>query len=147
MATYTSTQYLVGPRSVHAGVNSQTFRYNLGATAASAGDIVLLAKLPVGATITELVEHHTTGATACTVSFGYTSSQTTTYSAFISAGAQATMNRLGVAPSSTGGLGYTVTLSDDATQRFATLTAKLVESGTGTTSLIITGNIQYTIGD
>lgn len=145
MATYTATSYLNQPKLLHAGDTVTHFSFNLGATASSAGDVIYLAKIPVGAVIADLVEHHSTGATTQVVSFGYISSQSTSLSAFIAGGAQATVNRLNVAPSATGGLGYQVTLSDDATQRFAALVAK-VESGTATTSLIIQGNIRYTSG-
>lgn len=137
MATYTATSFLRSPRLVHAGVNATTFRYNLGATASSNGDVILLAKVPFGTTITELVESHTTGATTQALSFGLDAN----LSSLIASGAQATANRLSQAA-----IGTTVTGSDDAVARYSILKAK-VESGTATTSLIINGTVFYTVGD
>lgn len=136
MATYTATSFLVNPRLVHAGVNAQTFRYTLSA-AASLTDCILLAKVPWGATVVELLESHTTGSTAFALDVGYDSSP----SAFISAGAQATANRLIHA-----GVGTQFSGSDDAQPRYSILKAT-VASGTMTTSLKIAGMIQYTFGD
>jgi hypothetical protein len=137
MATLTATSYLREPRQVHVGVIGTTFRYNSGATATSIGDVILLAKVPWGTTITEFVESHTSGATAQGIDFGYDSD----VSAFVAAGAQGTANRLVHR-----GMSVQFTGSDDASARYSVIKAK-VATGTGTTSTIISGNIQYTVGD
>lgn len=136
--TYTATSFLSQPRAVHAGLNSQTFRYNSGSQAISAGDVIFLAKVPYGATLVDVVEHHTDGATSCLVSYGYDA----TLSAFIASGTGGQVNRLAVGAN----LGTQFTGSDDAVARYSILKAKK-ETGSSTTSLKLVGNIQYTMGD
>jgi hypothetical protein len=138
MATYTATSFLREPRLVHAGLNSQTFRYSLGATASSVGDVILLAKLPWGTTLVDFQEEHSTGATAQLLDYGYDS----TLSAFLSGATQGQINRLTVKTS----VGTQFTGSDDATPRYSILKAT-VAAGSATTSLKLSGNIQYTFGD
>lgn len=137
MATVTATSFLRDPRLLHAGETVVTFRYNSGATALADNDVILLAKLPWGTTLTGFTEAHTTGATARALDFGYDDSQ----SALVSGGAQATRNS-----EAQSAVGLQFTGSDDATQRYSILKAK-VASGTATTSLKIAGNIKLTFGD
>ena len=135
MAEYTATTYMNPAKEVHTGVNCVAVSYNFGAVSASAGDVVLLAKIPHGARIVDFWEDHSTGATAHAVSFGLKTGGpggTATYSLLISAGAQATKNRLSIM-----GIPPNVSVSDADSNRFGILCAKVAESGTATTSLII----------
>ena len=135
MADYTATTYMNAPKRVHSGVNAIAINYNSGATALAAADLVLLAKLPHGARIVDFWEDHSTGATAHAISFGLKTGGpggSATYSLLISAGAQATKNRLSIM-----GIPPKVSVSDAAGDRFGILCAKVAETGTATTSLII----------
>lgn len=139
MATYTSTTWAnLQPKAVHAGNQSVSGQIIWGA-ASSTGDVAFLAKIPHGATIVDVIEDHSTGATAQGVKFGYVmgDGSSASYSAFIAAGAQATVNRRSVV-----GLPITISCSDDAPQRWANFTAKIA-SGTSTTSLIVNFTIIY----
>lgn len=141
--TYTASLYANTPKAVHAGVNAISVNYNSGATALAAGDIVFLAKVPHGARIVEVIEDHSTGATAHALSIGLgrggAAGGGASYSCFIASGAQATKNRMGVL-----GIPAVVSVSDDQAERWAQLTAKVGESGTTTTSLIINCTVLYT---
>lgn len=135
MATYTSTVFANEPKAPHTGVQVVRGQYNFGATASSTGDVVFLAKIPHGATIVDFMENHTTGATTQPVSFGMAlggaAGGGASFSAFIASGTQAAVNRLSVL-----GIPLTVSVSDNRTERWAPLAAK-VEGGSATTSLII----------
>lgn len=134
MATLTATTFANQPKAVHVGVNSVSGTFNSGATAASIGDVIFLAKLPNGAKFVSIEEDHSTGATALGVSFGLASggpAGSATYSCFIASGAQATNNRKNVL-----GIPAELSLSANDPNSYGILAAK-VESGTGTTSLII----------
>lgn len=140
MATLTATTYANQPKAVHVGVNSVSGTYNSGATAASIGDVIFLAKIPNGAKFVSIEEDHSTGATALGVSFGLASggpAGSATYSCFIASGAQATANRKNVL-----GIPANVSLSANDPNSYGILAAK-VESGTGTTSLIINFVFNY----
>ena len=135
MAEYTATTYMNPAKRVHAGVNAIAISYDHAANTASAGDIVLLAKLPHGARVVDFWEDHSTGATSAAVSFGLKTGGpggSATYSLFISAGAQATKNRLSIM-----GIPPVISVSDGSGERFGVLCAKLTESGTATTSMKI----------
>lgn len=141
MATYTSTVFANNqPKAVHAGVNSVSGSYSMGATASSNGDIIFLAKIPNGAKFVLIEEDHSTGATAQALSFGYASGGpggSATFSAFIASGAQATLNRKNVA-----GIPADCSLSANDPNSYGILAAK-VESGTATTSLIVNFVFNY----
>lgn len=144
MATYTSTVAAnYPPKYVYAGDQSVSGQINLGATASSAGDVLLLCKLPQGAVVVEVIENHTTGATAQGLSFGLGSGGASgggaSYSCYIASGAQATQNRLSVQ-----GPPINISVSDSDPQRFAYFTAK-VESGSATTSLIVNWTVLYRV--
>src|SRR5690242_10110264 len=100
MATYTASLFANTPKAVHAGVNAISVNYQNGALTASAGDIIFLAKIPHGARIVEVIEDHSTGATAHAVDIGLATGGAAgggaSVSIFIAAGAQATKNRLSV---------------------------------------------------
>ena len=135
MAEYTATTYMNPAKKMNSGVNIVAISYDHGANTASAGDIVLLAKLPHGARIVDFWEDHSTGATAAAVSFGLKTGGpggSATYSLLIASGAQATKNRYAIM-----GIPPLVSVSDADGNRFGVLCAKLTESGTATTSMKI----------
>lgn len=135
MATYTSTVFANEPKAVHVGNMAVSGQYSFGATASSTGDVVFLAKIPHGAVIVDFMENHTTGATTQPISFGMAlggaSGGAASFSCFIASGTQGAVNRLSVL-----GIPLTVSVSDNRTERWAPLAAK-VEGGSATTSLII----------
>lgn len=141
MATYTSTTFANNqPKAVHAGNQSVSGSFTFP-VASSAGDVVFLCKIPHGATIVDLIEDHTTGATATGVSFGLASggpAGSATLSCFIAAGAIATVNRM----SALGGRNLVVSCSDSDPNRYGILSASPA-SGTQTTSLIINWTLIY----
>lgn len=139
MATLTATSYSNAPRRVHIGDNSVTVRYNSGSTEISASaTTVLLAKIPEGATITEIIEHHTCGAASCPVDIGIDD----TLSAFISQGTKGTVNRLGVGANAA----YQVDKSDDSVTQYGVLKATFTP-GTGTSSVKLNLTVKYSMGD
>lgn len=141
MATYTASTYDTSiPKQNATGVQYAIFSHNFTA-ASSVSDRVFLAKIPHGARVLEGYMYHTTGATAQGLSLGLATggpAGSETVAAYISAGAQATSNRvapLDVAP-------FRVSCSDADPNRFGILQATVV-SGTATTSLKISGWVMY----
>ncbi len=108
MATLTST--LVEkpvPRAVHAGVNSITAEYD---GAVTIGDVVLLAPLPNGATVLDVI-----GGAGVSLDIGV-QGDTSAFAAAVTAGA---VGRASV------GVPYTVSVSDDqVANRFINLVAE-----------------------
>ena len=145
MATYSSSVMTAQPRRVHAGVNCVWGTYSFGATASSAGDIVMLAKIPTGARVIDVRTDHSTGATAQGLSYGLATGTTAgggaSYSAFIASGAQAT-NLYAAA----GALPFTISVSDSDPNKYGIFCAK-VESGTATTSLLVNFRVSYTVDE
>lgn len=134
--TYTSTSVANNQiRKLHEGVTALTVNYNSGATSISAGDVILLARVPHGCTILDFVENHSTGAATGVFDIGLTSN----LSAFGTALAQATVNR------ATKGIPYDISVSDDSNVRYVTVAAVKI-SGTTTTSNIINITLYYTSG-
>src|SRR5690242_15437328 len=99
MATYTATTWSNTPKAVEVGANSVSGQIKWTA-ASSVGDIAFLAKIPQGATIIDIIEDHSTGATTQALSFGLdrgaADGGTGNSSCFIASGAQATVNRKNV---------------------------------------------------
>lgn len=106
MATLTATTFANSPLSVQPGTVTISGAYNASAALEASAQTILLYKIPNGAVINEVIEHHTTGATSCPMDFGIGA----TLSAFSSQGTQATVNRLSVGAN----LNYKVSLSDSA---------------------------------
>ena len=142
MATYSSSLMANTPKAVHAGVNAISVTYLGGTTTASAGDIIHLAKIPHGARILEVIEDHSTGATAHGLSLGLATGGTAgggaSFSMLLSAVAQATKNRLSVL-----GIPALVSVSDGDPNRYGILAAKCAESGTATVSLVLNVTVLY----
>lgn len=141
MATYTSTVFSSQPKQFHVGVEAVSGQINLAAQASSNGDVLFLCKIPHGAVIVSFDSDHTTGATTQVLDFGFATGGTdgggASFSALVSGGAQATFNRRNVR-----GLTPRVSVSDNDTNRWAALAAKVV-SGSATTSLIVSWNVTY----
>lgn len=137
MATYTSTVFAnQQPKAVHAGNQSQSGQI-VWPIASSAGDVAFLCKLPKGATIVEVIEDHSTGSSTQVLDFGYIVNASATFSAFISGGAQAAVNRRNVL-----GIPVNISVSDDGAVPYAIFACK-VASGTATTSLFVNFTITY----
>ncbi len=127
------------------------FYYNGGADVVSAsGVVVLLAKIPHGATILDFKEFHSCGAATCAADFGYAlhNGGSATASIFASAlpkaGAGANGPNLVANAAFTLGLPFKKSLSDDAEPRFYYFTGKYIP-GSATTSLIVQGYVTYTM--
>ncbi len=148
MATATqSTSLMTRPaRSFPVGVITESFALNTGAVTASGATLIQLAKIPVNATIIDLQIMASSGADTTPADVGISGTGasrgatgvTGTASSFISAGTGGAIAR------ATKGLPWKVEASDDATVRFATLTAT-VTPGTATVSLQISGSVSYTM--
>lgn len=136
MATLTATTFARDARSVEKGVVSVTGQYLAGAALEASAQTILLCKIPNRATIVDIIEHHTTGATSCPMDFGIDA----TLSAFSSQGTQGTVNRLTVGAN----LGYQVSLSDDAANNYAILKATPVLASS-TTSFKLTYTVTYSL--
>ena len=141
MAEYTATTYMNPAKRAHSGVNAIAISYNFGATAASAGDVVLLAKLPHGARILDLKEDHTCGADACAISIGLKTggpAGAATVSAYLASGTITAVNRMAIK-----GIPPLVSVSDASGQRFGILQAQVTTIGTTTVSLVINCTVFY----
>lgn len=143
MATYTASLFANTPKALHAGVNSIVVNYSSGAVTASSGDVVFLAKIPHGARILEVIEDHSTDATAHAVDIGMATGGAAgggaNLSMFVKAGAQATKNRLNVM-----GIPAVISVSDGDAGRYGVLAAKTAVTGTATVSLQLNVVVLYT---
>jgi len=150
MATATqSTTLMARPaRAIVEGATTVPFSYNTGAVTASGATLIQLCKIPVGAVITDVQLTAFSGAATNPADIGisgtgvYRGAAATagTASTFASAGTGGAVVR------ATKGLTWKVEASDDATTRFATLTAT-VTPGTATVSLQIDGSVTYLMGE
>ena len=103
--------------AIEKGLNTKAILYNSGTkTVAATATVVVLAKIPNGARIVNVREYHSTGATAAPMSVGIAASA----SAFISAGAQKTVNR-----ASKGIIGYSVFVTATSPVQYQFLTATI----------------------
>jgi hypothetical protein len=135
-------------RALVSGVTTETFSFNTGAVTASGATLIQLCKIPVGATIVDVNILATSGAATNPADVGITgtgvyqggAATAGTASTFISAGTGGAVAR------ATKGIPWKVEASDDATARFATLTAT-VTPGTATVSLQINGTVSYVVSE
>jgi hypothetical protein len=143
MTTYSASLMANTPKAIHSGVNAIAVTYSGGGATGSAGDIIHLAKIPHGARIIEVIEDHSTGATAHTISLGMATGGAAgggaSFSMLLSAVAQAAKNRLGVL-----GIPPVVSVSDGDPNRYGILAAKVAETGTGTVNLVLNVVVMYT---
>lgn len=141
MATITATlaKSFSPVRSVHAGMNGISAKFNTGArvTSASASQVILLCKLPVGATVVDLHENHSSGAASRPLNFGIRDGRSTslTAEAIASNVAQAQVNR--------GGLNLPYTLSATSGELFKYVTCSSADEGAPDASASV--QINYTI--
>lgn len=147
-ATQSTTLMARPARSLVSGAVTETWSYNTGAVTASGATLIQLCKVPVGATIVDINALATSGAATNPMDLGisgtgvYQGSAATagTASTFASAGTGGAVVR------ATKGLPWKVEASDDATVRFATVTAT-VTPGTATVSLQINGTVTYVMSE
>ena len=143
MATYTASLFANTPKGIHAGVNSIVVNYQSGTLTSSAGDVIFLGKIPHGARIIEVIEDHSTDATAHAIDIGLATGGAAgggaMLSLFVKAGAQATKNRLNVL-----GIPPVVSVSDGDPNRYGILAAKCAVTGTATISLMLNVAVMYT---
>lgn len=136
VATYTCSVFANQPKRNVSGDMSVSGRLVHSGTV---GDILFLAKIPHGARIVDFYEYHSNGQTAAAYSFGFDRGIAAggggNASCLIASGAVATMNRMSLANSPTGGP-VAISVSDTDPLRYGTLVAK-AESGTFTISVSI----------
>lgn len=145
--TVTSTVFDRQPVANATGDITVSGQYNSGAVDLSVADVIFLAKIPHGATVTEICVDHSNGETALGVDYGLATGGTAgggaSLSAFISALALATVGRMTVrraAGANPGGV--QVSVSDASPARYG-IFAAYIASGTGTDSTIINFSITY----
>jgi hypothetical protein len=136
MATLTSTVFASQPRINVSGVTSVSGSYNASAALEASAQTIFLCKIPNKATIIDVKEHHTTGATSCPVDYGIDA----TLSAFASQVTQGGSNWMSVGAN----LPYTVSLSDDAAANYAILKATPTLASS-TTSFKLNFTVLYTM--
>jgi hypothetical protein len=150
MATATqSTTLMTRPaRAIVEGPTTVPFSYNTGATTASGATLIELCKIPVGATITDVNILATSGAATNPADIGISGKGTYQGATGVSGSAStfASAGTGGAVVRATKGITWKVEASDDATVRFATLTAT-VTPGSNTVSLQINGSVTYTMGE
>ncbi len=135
MATLTASTYLKSPKFIESGVVCVAGSFGPTSLEASA-QTILLAKIPNRATIIDIIEHHTTGATSCPMDVGIDA----TLSAFQTQGTQGVVNRLSVGANTN----YLVSLSDDAANNYSILKATPTLAS-ATTSFKLNFAISYTM--
>lgn len=150
MATATQSTTLMSrpARSLVSGVTTETFSYNTGAVTASGATLIQLCKIPAGATIVDLNITAVSGADTNPMDIGISGTGTYRGSAAVAGTAStfASAGTGGAVVRATKGLPWKVEASDDATVRFATLTAT-VTPGTATVSLQINGTVSYVVSE
>lgn len=139
-------------RSLERGITVQPFYYTSGTSVFSATQgVVLLCKIPHGATVLEIKEYHSTGAASCPAAFGYAlpAGASATLSVFATAFSQAGVD--GANPKNKAsttkygvGLPYKISLSDDVMPRFVYLTGAYAPAS-ATASLVVQGYVAYTM--
>lgn len=145
MATLTASSYAGQPKQVHVGNISAHVYFNGGSTAAgSAGDVILLGKVPNRATVLDLRIRGTSAAAGGTWVFyltkGKTASQSTTLATIgtLTVGTTAVVARANDAFAP-----FQVSLSDDDAVQYAVLKAQCLGSTTSSTSLSFDGAIVW----
>ncbi len=145
MATLTATLAASNriPRAVHAGVNSISGSYNSSGSSLSdsGSSIVLLCKLPTGATVLEAIEYHSSGATTSPLNIGIRDGLTTSMSVSVlfSSITQGAVNR---AELQADGAGLLLSATD--AEQFKYVVASR-DGGSVTTSLKVNFTILYTM--
>lgn len=126
------------------------FYFNSGATpvVSISGAVVLLCKIPHGATILDYKVFHSCGAATCPADYGYALAGGASYNAsvFGTAQAKATANSPNQIANAafTLGMPFKKSLSDDAVDRFYYFTGKYLPAS-ATASLLVQGYVTYTM--
>lgn len=137
MATYTAdaAHSYVQPRLNYEGPTQMVSRYIAGGTTISSGDVYLLAKIPNGATITDLRWYGRSSGTGGVVfNLGTAASASLLGAVTISATDQ-------YITAGTTALPYTVSLSDDTVNQYLVLQATVASgsaTATGTFGIVVT---------
>jgi hypothetical protein len=120
--------------SIEKGVNTKVILYNsLTDSISASSTVILLAKIPEGARITDVRAYHSATATTAALSVGINA----TPAAFIVSQPKGAVSR-----ATLGIINYKVTISDTATVRYQNLTATIVPSA-ATTNLKISVAVDY----
>jgi hypothetical protein len=126
------------------------FYHNSGATpvVSISGAVILLCKIPHGATILDYQAFHSCGAATCPADYGYAlaGGASLNASVFGTAQAKATANHPNQIANTQFSLGlpFKKSLSDDAVDRFYYFTGKYIPAS-ATASLLIQGYVTYTM--
>lgn len=139
MATVTATNNAaIATKAVHVGGTNVETEYN---GTLSAGDIVVLARIPHGAKIVDFFSHHTSPASVMAMDLGLAAGAAAggggNASVIASALAKNTANRGGLL------LPVTVSLSDNAMPRYTTVQAKVDANMSTTAGCRIRLNLTY----
>ena len=144
MATTTATAFHEPVKMLHAGTIVRHINYSYGSI--SNGDIVLLAKIPHGARVVEVIEDSTAlvGSLSHHIGLreGGAAGGGSDDDCFIAAGVKGSINRL----NSLVGHGLVVSLSDLATDRWAALIAT-AQTTTSTGGATLRCTIMYTMDE
>jgi hypothetical protein len=156
VATYYADTILNQPRAIHGGVNAVTGIASTGAVKSTIGDIMVLAKVPDGAMIIDVIVEHVSGSTTQVFDYGLG------YPASLASGLPSTLTQTGSNASqfATGVAQSTITRSTVPTQalnnvvscsastadnlKYACVFATNV-SGTTTTSVQVKATVMYYI--
>lgn len=140
MATKTSTAVstLVQPRMIHAGTNVARAVFTGNALTVSAGDVIQMVKIPRNAAIVELLVggHSPNSGLGITVGDGSLSNRFVTAVSLSSTSLIFRMNN-------PAGLGYVVSLSDDATTEYDTIDITIQDTTSATASCSIVLEVFY----
>lgn len=136
MATLTATAAASTgqARALHAGVNSITVTYSGATEISPSATTILMAKIPNGATILDVIGDVSSGAATCPFTMGIDSN----LSAFATGGTITSVLR------ATKGIPYDVSLSDDAAIQYSTV-RMTVTPGTATSEVEAKMTITYTM--
>lgn len=148
MATLNSVEITAGagPKAVHAGENVAKFSYSTSA-ALSAGDVIQLVRIPTGATVTDICIMMFGPAAGGNHAFGVGDGSSTARYGSISVVSTTVMFRLGgpAASALTGGLGFRVSVSDDAAVRYDTLDLYCNAIASAAAGYVFVGVVRYTM--
>lgn len=151
MATLTATSWHYQPLQNHEGLISTTFNYSAASAAAgSVGDRVMLAKIPNGATIISSTLNFNSGATTNVGSLllfkGKTASATTTLLHLTLTVTASFVTYTHPFSAAANRIPFKVSLSEDDAVQYANVVFVFqTASNTATTSLEISGFVNYTM--
>lgn len=128
---FTSSNYAKPPRLYHGGVTVEELSADI-TSATSVTSVVYLRKIPTGVKIVDVWGYHAdTTATATSATVGLIDDDGSVNTAFVSAATKSTAVRMNALTAP-----HTVSVSDDATNRFVAIKAKIITSSLGTSTQI-----------